>query len=175
MAAVAAAVVGTLALSGTPAVADGKPYWETEVGKIPATEYTKDAKVSVADSLTALIPYVSDKIAEKKINPAVADVASRYFDGARLKGTTEATVVFDNLEPLLEYLEDEMSDRSVPKDAAERAHILALVDTLTAVRLLADAAIQDAEATIGPFTRSPPPTPAHRGGAGPQPAGRGPA
>jgi Bacterial TSP3 repeat len=159
-AAVVTAVVGTLALSGTPAVANGEPYWETQVGKIPSTAYTRDAKVLVADSLKALVPYVSDKVADKKIEPVVADVGSRYFDGARLKGAAEATAVFANLEPMLEYLEDEMSDRSVPKDAAERAHVRALVETLTAVRLLADAAIQDAEATIGPFRRSPPPAPA---------------
>jgi hypothetical protein len=157
---VVTAVVGTLALTGTPAVANGEPYWEVAVGKIPATEYTRDAKVLVADSLAALVPYVDKKIVEKKIDPVLADVEGRYFDGARLKGSAEAAVVFENLGPLLEYLEDEMSERSVPKDASERAHVRALVETLTAVRLLADAAIQDAEATIGPFRATPPPTPA---------------
>ncbi|MET0494507.1 MAG: hypothetical protein ABW000_15405 [Actinoplanes sp.] len=157
--AVVTAVVGSLALSGAPAVADGKPYWEVEVGKIPATAYTRDAKLLVGDSLAALVPYADRKIVEKKINPALADVDARYFDGARLKSKDDAKVVFDQLGPLQEYLEDEMSERSVPKDAAERAHIRALVETLTATRLLADAAIQDAEATIGPFRATPPPTP----------------
>ncbi|WP_127543494.1 hypothetical protein [Actinoplanes sp. OR16] len=152
--------MGSLALGGTPAFAGGEPYWEVEVGKIPATEYTRDAKVLVGDSLAALVPYVNEKVVEKKIDPVLADVASRYFDGARLKSKDDAKVVFEHLEPLQEYLEDEMSERTVPKDASERAHVRALVETLTAVRLLADAAIQDAEAVVGPFRETPQPTPA---------------
>ena len=37
------------------------------------------------------------------------------------------------------------------------------METLTGIRLLADAAIQDAAATIGPFRASPPPAPAPAG------------
>ena len=159
VAAAVVAVVSPLAFAGTPAMANGEPYWEVAVGKIPATGYTRDAKVLVGDSLAALVPYADRKIVEKKIDPVLADVQSRYFDGARLKNQDDASVVFRHLNPLQEYLEDEMSDRSAPRDAAERAHIRALVETLTAARLLADAAIQDAEATVGPFRASPPPTP----------------
>jgi Bacterial TSP3 repeat len=160
LAAVAAtAVVAQLGIFGGTANAADTPLWKVEVAKIPATEYTRDAKVYVTEATEALRPYVGDGLGDSRLEPVQADVASRYFDGARFNGTDDAEVAFDNLAHLESFLKGRLTGASPPNGEAEQAHVTALVKSLTGVRLLADAAIQDAEATIGPFRASPPPAP----------------
>ncbi|MFU8872690.1 hypothetical protein [Micromonospora sp. SL4-19] len=158
----ATAVVAQLAIFAGEASAGGR-LWEAEVAKIPAAEYTRDAKVSVTESTEAVRPYVGSGLGDSRIDPVLADVRSRYFDGARLKSASEGEVAFDNLKQLESFLKSRLTGASPPNGEAEQAHVVALVGTLTGVRLLADAAIQDAEATIGPFRASPPPAPAPAG------------
>ncbi|MGI5521862.1 hypothetical protein ACQEUX_13050 [Micromonospora sp. CA-259024] len=163
-AALSAAVVAPIALLGTPAAAAETPLWQVEIAKIPATRYQLDAKASVIEGTEALRPYVGDDLGESRLEPVQADVKSRYFDGARLNGTADAAAAFDNLKHLEAFLKSRMTGASPPSGEAEQGHVTALVKALTGVRLLADAAIQDAEATIGPFRRvSPPPPPAPAG------------
>ncbi|MEH0844421.1 hypothetical protein V6U81_18735 [Micromonospora sp. CPCC 205711] len=164
LAAVTAAVV---ALHGvvfaTEASAGETPLWQVEVAKIPTAEYTRDAKVYVSEATEALRPYVGDGLGDSRIDPVLADVDARYFDGARVRDAAAGEVVFDNLAHLESFLKSRLTGASPPNGEAEQAHVAALVETLTGVRLLADAAIQDAEATIGPFRASPPPAPAPAG------------
>lgn len=160
---VAALVVAPVALAAAPASAGEKRLWEVEVAKIPTAEYTRDAKVYITESLQALRPYVDGGLGHSRIAPVLADVESRYFDGARLKSATDGATAFDNLQHLESFLKSRLSGASPPNGEAEQAHVVALVETLFGLRLLADAAIQDAEATIGPFRASPPPAPAPAG------------
>ena len=162
-AAVAIAVVAQLALFGSSASAGETPLWKTEVGKIPTAKYTRDAKLYITESGEALAPYVTGGLGDSRLAPVLADVQSRYFDGARLKSAADGEVAFDHLEPLESFLKSRLTGASPPNGAAEQAHVRALVETLSGARLLADAAIQDAEATIGPFRASPPPAPAPAG------------
>jgi hypothetical protein len=88
-------------------------------------------------------PYLSDKEIANQLQPVLDDLDTRYFDGVRLKSQADAKETVNHLEPLLELLEDEAEDRQPFADA--------LVATLTGVRLLADASIQDAEAIVNPW------------------------
>ncbi|WP_130336308.1 hypothetical protein [Micromonospora kangleipakensis] len=160
---VAALVAAQVALVAAPASAGEIPLWQVEVAKIPTAKYTRDAKVYVTEATQALRPYVGDGLGESRIDPVLADVASRYFDGARLKSAGDGAAVFDNLQHLESFLKSRLTGASPPSGEAEQAHVVALVETLSGVRLLADAAIQDAEVTIGPFRASPPPAPAPAG------------
>ncbi|MGS2613573.1 hypothetical protein ACVCAH_03435 [Micromonospora sp. LZ34] len=159
----ATAVVAQLAIFGGEATASETPLWQVEVAKIPTTEYTRDARLYITEATEALRPYVGDGLGDSRIDPVLADVGNRYFDGARLDGDANGEVAFDNLQHLESFLKSRMTGASPPNGEAEQAHVRALVETLTGVRLLADAAIQDAEATIGPFRASPPPAPAPAG------------
>lgn len=159
-AAVTVAVVAQAALIASPVLAGEPRLWEVEVAKIPTAEYTRDARLYVTESCQALSPYVEGGLGDSRLAPVLADVQSRYFDGVRLKSAADGAVVFDNLEHLESFLKSRMTGASPPNGEAELAHVRALVETLTGARLLADAAIQDAEATIGPFRASPPPAPA---------------
>ncbi|WP_074318743.1 hypothetical protein [Micromonospora cremea] len=156
----ATAVVAQVALFGAEATAGETPLWQVEVAKIPTTEYTRDAKIYVTESCQALSPYVEGGLGDSRLAPVLADVESRYFDGARLKSAADGEVAFDNLKHLESFLKSRLTGASPPNGEAEQAHVRALVKTLTGARLLADAAIQDAEVTIGPFRASPPPAPA---------------
>ncbi|WP_203705757.1 hypothetical protein [Asanoa iriomotensis] len=134
-----------------------------EVAKIPTAEYTRDAKAYVSEATQALRPYVGSDLGDSRIDPVLADVDSRYFDGARFNSAANGAIAFDNLQHLESFLKSRMTGASPPNGEAEKAHVTALVETLTGVRLMGDAAIQDAEATIGPFRASPPPAPAPAG------------
>ncbi|MET8349475.1 MULTISPECIES: hypothetical protein [unclassified Micromonospora] len=160
---VAALVAAQVALVAAPASAGSGRLWEVEVAKIPTVKYTRDAKVYVTEATQALRPFVGDGLGDSRIDTVLADVDSRYFDGARLNSAAEGAVAFDNLKHLEAFLKGRMNGASPPNGESEQAHVRALVETLTGVRLLADAAIQDAEATIGPFRASPPPAPAPAG------------
>lgn len=160
---VAATVAAQGMLFATEASAGETPLWQVEVAKIPTAKYTRDAKVYVGEATQALRPYVGDGLGDSRIDPVLADVDSRYFDGARLKSAGDGEVAFDNLQHLESFLKSRLTGASPPNGEAEQAHVAALVETLSGVRLLADAAIQDAEATIGPFRASPPPAPAPAG------------
>lgn len=138
--------------------------WRTELAKVAAitpTQYTRDAKTAVADS--ALIqPYVGDDLGESRLEPILADLDTRYFDGARFKSPDDAATAFDNLQHLESYLKGQLSGNTRTGDA-RRAYLDALIATQTGVRLLAEAAIEDAEATVGPFRASPSPAPVPAG------------
>lgn len=162
-AAVAMAVMAPLALPGRVAFAADKPLWQVEVSKIPTNPYTRDAKNYVSEATQALRPYLTDGPGDSRVDEVLADVDTRYFDGARLNSAENGEVAYDNVAHLESYLKSRLTGASPPSGEAEQAHIGALVDTLTAARLLADAAIHDAEATIGPFRASPPPAPAPTG------------
>lgn len=156
---VAIAVVVQLAGFGERAVAGETPQWQVEVAKIPTAKYTRDARVYVSEATEALRPYVGTGLGDSRIDPVLADVSSRYFDGARLNSAADGEAAYDNLAHLESYLKGRVTGSSAPTGEAGQAHVQALVETLTGVRLLADAAIQDAEATIGPFRADPPPAP----------------
>ncbi|MEU5943765.1 hypothetical protein ABZ807_32475 [Micromonospora sp. NPDC047548] len=160
---VVALVAAQVALVAAPASAAGSRLWEVEVAKIPTAKYTRDAKVYITEATQALRPYVGDGLGASRIDPVLADVGSRYFDGARLKSAGDGEAAFDNLQHLESFLKSRLTGASPPNGEAEQAHVVAIVETLSGVRLLADAAIQDAEATIGPFRASPPPAPAPAG------------
>ncbi|MDG4824607.1 hypothetical protein O7635_22385 [Asanoa sp. WMMD1127] len=159
----AIAVVAQLAMFAGEASAEETPRWQDGVAAIPTTEYTRDARQSITDAIDAVRPYLGDGLGESRVDAVAADVANRYFDGARFKGAGDGGASFDNLKHLASYLKSRLSGNQVPDGPATEAHATALVNVLTAIRLLADAAIQDAEATIGPFRRTPPPAPAPPG------------
>src|SRR5215475_5146343 len=79
--------------------------WRTELAKVAGitpTQYTRDAKTSVADA--ALIqPYVGGDLGESRLEPILADLGSRYFDGARFNTGADAATAFDNLQHLESY------------------------------------------------------------------------
>ncbi|WP_144122780.1 hypothetical protein [Catellatospora sichuanensis] len=148
-----------LAQSGIEAVAVETPQWQVEVAKIPTTKYSRDARAYISEATEALRPYVGSDLGDSRIDPVLADVGDKYFDGARFNSAANAEVAYDNLKHLEAFLKSRMTGASPPNGEAEQAHVRALVGTLSGVRLMADAAIQDAEATIGPFRASPPPAP----------------
>ncbi|MDT5029565.1 MAG: hypothetical protein QOE61_6143 [Micromonosporaceae bacterium] len=141
-AAVATAVVAQLAVFAGDASAGETPLWQVEVAKIPTAKYTRDAKVYVTEATQALRPYVGDGLGDSRIDPVLADVDSRYFDGARLNGAANGEIAFDNLQHLESFLRSRLTGASSPNGEAEQAHVVALVETLSGIRLLADAAIQ---------------------------------
>ncbi|MEV4538553.1 hypothetical protein AB0J82_32715 [Asanoa sp. NPDC049518] len=162
--ALAAVVVAAVAAQAFAApVKAGPKSWEAEVAKIPTAAYTRDAVVSITESLNALVPHLGNGPGQERVDAVLADAETAFFDGARLRGTAEGDPAFDNLKQLATFLKSRMGGASAPNGDAELAHLTALVETLTATRLLADAAIQDAEATIGPFRASPPPGPSPPG------------
>ena len=146
----AAALVSPL-VAGT-AQANELPMWQSELTKIPSTDYSRDALAYMTEGTEALRPWVDEEgLDASRLEPVLDDVANAYFDGARFKGRAEADVAFDNLTKFESYLKSRMTGASPPNGDAETGHVTALVKSMTGVRLLADASIQDAEATIGPF------------------------
>jgi hypothetical protein len=146
----ATALVSPLAAGA--AQANEPPLWATEVAKIPSTEYTRDALHYMTEGTEALRPWVDEEgLDASRLEPVLDDVANAYYDGARFKGRTEADVAFDNLTKFESFLKSRMTGASPPNGDAEVGHVDALVKSMTGVRLLADAAIQDANATVGPF------------------------
>jgi hypothetical protein len=162
-AAVTIAVVGQLAVFVSEASAEETPRWQDVVAAIPTTEYTRDARQSITEAIDVVRPYLGDGLGESRVDAVAADVANRYFDGARFRGASDSAAAFDNLKHLASYLKSRAGSSA---SASDQAHGTALVNVLTAIRLLADAAVQDAEATIGPFRASPPPAPAPPGLSG---------
>ncbi len=157
------AAIVTAQLLAAPARAAEPVDWRAEVAKIPGATYTRDARASIAEAGTRLQPHLIDDLGRSRLAPVLADLDTRYFDGARFKDTAGAAAAYDNLEHLESYLKGRVSGGSKPSGDALVAHVDALVLSLTGVRLLADASIQDAEATIGPFRATPPPAPAPAG------------
>ncbi|WP_229074822.1 hypothetical protein [Actinoplanes sp. DH11] len=137
-----AALLTTGFLFASPAYADDVD-WESAVTKIPATKYQQDAPTYIREAAERVRPLLSAKTIQTTLQPVLSDLDTRYFDGARLKSTADTKVVFGHFEPYLELLEDEAEDRKPFADA--------LVGTLTGIRLLADASIQDAEAIVNPW------------------------
>jgi hypothetical protein len=143
---------------------DSGPDWKAAVKKIPSTRYERDARTYIRERVNALKPYVKERVRKEKLDPVLADLDTRYFDGARFRSVKDAGEALENLRCLVSYLESYLEhghghddDRST---AARAAHVSALVGVLSAIRQLADAAMQDADATLGPYLRGPPPTPA---------------
>jgi hypothetical protein len=160
---VAALVTVPLAAVAIPALAADQD-WKTEVAKIPEAQYTRDALTYLREAGATLAPHLGDELGEGRLGPVLEDVESRYFDGARFAAAAAAETALDNLEHFESYLKGRLTGASEPTGSAHVAHVDALVSSLTAVRLLADAAIQDGEATIGPFrTTGPPPGPSPPG------------
>ncbi|GIF63900.1 hypothetical protein Ais01nite_19350 [Asanoa ishikariensis] len=159
---VAATVVAQVAFFGTPAAAN-TDRWEAAVAAVPGTKYARDAKAYITEAVEALRPHIrgSEDKKESRIDQVLADVGIRYFDGARLNGFEDADKAFGNLEKFGDFVEERLDDGL--SGTKEQDHIAALVKSLTAVRQLADAAVQDAEATIGPFRANPKPTPVPEG------------
>ncbi|WP_125777654.1 hypothetical protein [Antribacter gilvus] len=140
---------------GATAQANETPLWQTEIAQIPSTEYSRDALHYVTEATEALRPWVGqDGLDVSRLEPVLADVGTRYYDGARFASRADADAAFDNLTHFESFLKSRMTGASPPDGDAEVGHVTALVSSMTGVRLLADAAIQDADATIGPF-RSP--------------------
>ncbi|GAA1817221.1 hypothetical protein HC028_21275 [Planosporangium flavigriseum] len=157
---VAFAVVAALFIQmahPTAAYAGGKPTadWQAAVAKIPGAAYTRDARTYVGESGDALKPHLTEKVVTKHLQPVLADLDSRYFDGSRLRGERDGDCAFDNLDELIEYLKERLAGRDLPAGPARTAHLAALVGTLIAARQLADAAIQDGAATLAPFPNGP--------------------
>ncbi|BCY13969.1 hypothetical protein [Actinoplanes sp. L3-i22] len=148
-----AALVSTFLVASPAYAADLD--WETAVKKIPAAKYTRDAPTYVRDATTRVAPYFDSEDTREKLQPVVDDLDTRYFDGARLKTATDAKKAFGNLGELLDELEDDADEKQPYLDA--------LVSSLTGVRLLADASVQDAQAIVGPWTVISPAPPAPAG------------
>lgn len=160
---VAALLVAQSAIVASPAAA-GESSWRAEVAKIPAAGYTRDAPTYLRAAGARLSPHLGDSLGDRRLRPVLDDLDARYFDGARFIDAANADIAFANLAHLNSYLKSRVSGGRKPGGEASAAHVDALVSSLTAVRLLADAAIQDGEATIGPFrTTGPPPGPAPPG------------
>jgi len=117
--------------------------WESEVKKIPAAKYTRDAPTYIRQATERVRPYLSKEDVKEELQPVLDDLEARYFDGARLRGQTDGKAAFQHYGPLLDLLEDDAEERRPFADA--------LVGSLTGIRLLADASIQDAEAIVNPW------------------------
>ncbi len=96
---------------------------KTEVAKIPAAAYTRDAKIYISEATQALRPYVGDGLGESRIDIVLADVQSRYFDGARVDGAANGEIAYDNLAHLESFLKRRLSGASPPNGEAEQAHV----------------------------------------------------
>ncbi|WP_157410928.1 MULTISPECIES: hypothetical protein [Actinoplanes] len=152
------AVLGSAALLASTFLVASPAYaadldWEAAVRKIPAATYTRDAPTYVREAADRVEPYLDDEDVAEKLTPIREDLGTRYFDGARLRSAADAQKTFAHLLEIQDELEDDADERQPYLDA--------LVGSLTGVRLLADASIQDAEAIVGPWKIiSPaPPTP----------------
>ncbi|MEU5902856.1 hypothetical protein [Micromonospora sp. NPDC047527] len=128
--------------------------WRAEVAAIPTTRYTRDAKLSITETEAAVRSHLDD-LGKRRYEPVLADLRTRYFDGARLTTAQDGATAYDNLAHLSSYLHSRVGNGDVFVDA--------LVGELSTVRLLADAAVQDANATIAPFRAIVPPPPAPSG------------
>lgn len=147
----AVAMTGPL-VAGAAAQAAETPLWKTEIAQIPSTAYSRDALTYLTEATEALRPWVDEhQLAEARLEPVLADVGTAYFDGARFEGRTQADAAFDNLRPFEQFLKSRMTGASPPNGDAEVGHVTALVSSMTAVRLLADATIQDGHAVVDPF------------------------
>jgi hypothetical protein len=97
-----------VALAGPPG-----PDWVTPVKKIPTTRYTKDARTYVGDPARALKPLLTDKLGNERLDPVLADVGTRYFDGARLLSTKDGGATFENLKKLDSHLKSRLTGHKV--------------------------------------------------------------
>ncbi|WP_250031380.1 hypothetical protein [Paractinoplanes maris] len=149
-----AALMVSSFLVASPAYANDLD-WEAEVRKIPAAKYTRDAPTYLRQAAERVRPYLDAEDVRETLQPVLDDLGTRYFDGARFKTDNDAQQAIRHLEPLLDELEDEADD--------EKPYLDALVGTLTGVRLLADASIQDAEAVVNPWRIISPAPPAPTG------------
>jgi len=140
-----------------PRRATVQPRWWRSSWASPGTE-----------AVDAVRPYLGQGSHESKVDAVAADVTNRYYDGARFRSAADADAAFGNLKHLASYVKSRLSGGGSNHDDAEQqqAYTAAIVNLLTAIRLLADAAVQDAEATIGPFRANPPPAPAPPGLSG---------
>ncbi|OLB76375.1 MAG: hypothetical protein AUI14_18955 [Actinobacteria bacterium 13_2_20CM_2_71_6] len=153
------AVIGVLLLSfvlpRAVALANTKgPDWKTPVKKIPVTAYARDAKTYIGDPGKALQPLLIDKDGPTRLQPVLTDLDTRYFDGARARTKNDGEEAYENLKKLTDYLKSRLSGGKLRADATGTAYVNDLVGTLTGARQIADAAIQDAEATLAPFRRT---------------------
>lgn len=99
----------TLVATGIYAFAATTPLWKVELAKIPTTNYSRDALAYITEATQALRPCVGDDLGESRLEPVLADIGVRYFDGARLSGTAHAEVAFDNLQHFGSYLKGRLS------------------------------------------------------------------
>ncbi|WP_125777988.1 hypothetical protein [Antribacter gilvus] len=128
------------------------PLWQTEIAKIPSTQYSRDALAYMTEGTEALRPWIDEEgLAASRLEPVLGDVASAYFDGARFTGRAQAEAAFGNLGHFEQYLKSRMTGASPPNGDAEAGHVTALVKSMTGIRLLADATVQDGHAVIDPF------------------------
>jgi hypothetical protein len=118
-AALATMVVAQLAVFGNGAAAAGTPQWQVEVANIPTAEYTRDARAYVSEATQALRPYVGDGLGDSRIAPVLADVDSRYVDGARLNSAANGEIALDSLEHLESFLKSRLTGASPPNGEAE--------------------------------------------------------
>ncbi len=151
--AVVAALVIALGFSSATHAAD-EPDWKAAVVQIPETPYTKDAQTYTGEPGVALKPHLGDDLGAERLRPVLDDLASRYFDGARLRSTEDGLTAYTNLQHLDSYLKSSLSGGKVPSGDMRTAHIAALVGSLTGGRQVADAAIQDVAVTVAPFQRT---------------------
>jgi hypothetical protein len=149
-----AAILLSSLLVASPAYANDLD-WEAAVKKIPAAKYTRDAPTYLREAAERVRPFMDAEEVRETLQPVVSDLDTRYFDGARYRGATDASAAFGHFEPLIDELEDDADEK--------QAYLDALVGSLTGIRLLADASIQDAGAVVNPWAIiSPaPPKPAN--------------
>ncbi|MEV0720896.1 hypothetical protein, partial [Asanoa sp. NPDC050611] len=111
----AVAVVAAQVAVTAPVRAENRD-WQAEVAAIPTTRYTRDAKLSITETEAAVRSQLDD-LGKRRYEPVLADLQSRYFDGARLKTAQDGAAAYDNLAHLSSYLHSRVGNGDAYVDA----------------------------------------------------------
>lgn len=157
----ALAVFGQLTMVAPASASAGRANWRAAVAAVPGQRYTAEARGYAQAAEDAVEPYAS-KLTSRRLADVHADSAARYLDGVRYRTEDDGRLSYQNRLHLLASLELPVRLGARTSDAAYTGHVNAMTATLTAGRLTADAAIQDATAALGttrPSSSTPPPAP----------------
>lgn len=128
-----------------PALADvgSKSGWREAVRALASADYGLNSQASIVLAQERLSPGLAGGLGKRRLSAVVADTPAAYFDDVRFNGLTSGRSALRHQRQLVAFLQSRLANR--PHDAALSEGLVAV---MAAGRLCADAAIQDAAATV---------------------------
>lgn len=117
----------------------GATDWKQSVAQLVTTPYSLNAVAYKQQLVAGLPPEATDSLGDVRVSAVAADAGTRYLDGARFLDEPNGDAAFKNDQHLAAWLASRVSTE---------AEISALTHLLQSTRLMADAAVQDAEVTL---------------------------